>query len=289
MSTSPSSAALSPVDAPRCHLAESPRWDGVAWWWLDVAIGAVYRMAPGEPTRLVLRTGRRASFLAPLAPGWLVLADGTRLRRLTVADDLAVHAAPWVRLSLPEGWLLNDGCLAPDGSVWVGSVPPAGGDGRRPPDGALIRIATDGTITSPVSGFALSNGLAWTDARTLLHVDSQSGIVWRHRFDDGFTRADSTEYLRVPAEEGLPDGLAVTDSGVVWLAVYGAGEARAIRDGRTVARVPVPAAQVTAVAVGGAAAGHLLVTTAREGFDAARSAAEPAAGMVFSGPVGGVW
>lgn len=267
-----------PVDAPRCRLAESPRWDGVAWWWLDVPVGAVYRMAPGDAARLVFRTGRRASFLAPLGPGRLVLADETELRQLTLDHDRTARVEPWVGLPLPTGWLLNDGCLAPDGSVWVGTVPPAGADGLRPPSGSLVRITTDGATTSPVSGFAMSNGLAWLDSRTLLHVDSQRGIVWRHRFDDGFTTADSTEHLRIPAEDGLPDGLAVSDSGTIWLAVYGAGEVRAFRDGRLVARVPVPAAQVTSVAVTG---NELLVTTAREGFDAAESAAEPGAGLVF--------
>lgn len=280
------SLSLLPVDAPRCRLAESPRWDGAAWWWLDVTVGAVYRMVPGEPAGLVLRTGRRASFLAPLGRGRLLLADNTELRRLTLAPDLGVQVEPWVQLPVPDGWLLNDGCLAPDGSIWVGTVPPADATGLRPPGGYLIRVATDGTTTSPVSGFALSNGLAWLDSQTLLHVDNQSGVVWRHRFDDGFTAAHTTEYLRVPTEDGLPDGLAVSNSGLVWLAVYGASEVRAIRDGRTVASIPVPTAQVTSVAIGGPAADELLVTTAQEGFDAARSAAEPVAGLVFRALIG---
>lgn len=268
-----------PVDAPRCGLAESPRWDGEAWWWLDVPVGAVYRMAPGEPARPVVGTGRRASFLAPLAPGRLVLADETALRRLTL--DGTAHVEPWVRLSLPDGWLLNDGCLAPDGSVWVGTVAPAEADGTRPPTGSLIRVAPDGTTTSPLSGFALSNGMAWLDSRTMLHADSQTGVVWRHRFTDDFTAADSTEYLRVPASDGLPDGLAVSGSGLVWLALYNGGVITATRDGVPVASIPVPTAQVTSVAVGGHAGDELLVTTAREGFDDARSAAEPMAGLVF--------
>lgn len=275
---------LLPVDGPRCGLAESPCWDGAAWWWLDVSVGAVYRMAPGAGAELVLRTGRRASFLAPLGPGRLVLADETRLQRLRFVDG-AVRLEPRIRLPLPSGWLLNDGCLGPDGAVWVGSVAPEGPDGQRPATGALFRITSQGLISAPVGGFGMSNGLGWIDSRTLLHADSGTGIVWRHRFDDDFAAADSTEYLRIPAAEGMPDGLAIDASGVVWLAVYGAGQVRAIRNGRTVARVPVPAAQTTSVAVGGPAGGELLVTTAREGYDATRSAAEPLAGRVFHGRI----
>ncbi|WP_427892032.1 SMP-30/gluconolactonase/LRE family protein [Kribbella sp. GL6] len=278
------SQVLLPVDGPRCELAESPRWDGVAWWWLDVPAGAVYRMVPGAAAELMLRTGRRASFLAPLGPGRLVLAEENRLQRLRLVGG-TVRIEPRIRVPLPAGWLLNDGCLGPDGSIWVGSVAPAGADGRRPATGSLIRVTTHGEISAPVSGFALSNGLGWIDSRTLLHADSGTGIVWRHRFDTAFAAIESKEYLRIPAPEGLPDGLAIDSAGLIWLAVYGAGEVRAIRDGRTVARVPVPTAQTTAVAVGGLAGDELLVTTAREGYDDVRSAAEPLAGRIFHGTV----
>ncbi|HZX07807.1 SMP-30/gluconolactonase/LRE family protein [Kribbella sp.] len=272
-----------PVAGPRCLLGESPRWDGAAWWWLDVVVGAVYRMPPGAAAQLVLRTGRRASFVAPLGRDRLVLADETRLLRLTVADG-DVRLEPWVELPVPDGWLLNDGCIGPDGSVWTGSVPPAGAAAA----GDLIRVGVDGTISAPASGFALSNGLGWLDQRTLLHADSRTGVVWRHEFTDDFELTGSSEYLRIPAAQGMPDGLAIDPSGLVWLALYGGAAVLAIRNGRIVSRVAMPTAQTTAVAIGGPAGGELLVTTAQEGFDAARSAAEPLAGRVFRCRVGAV-
>src|SRR5699024_4620306 len=66
--------------APRCQLAESPRWHDGRWWWIDVPAGLVYVASAGGETdgaaRVWLRVRGRVSLVHPAGPGSLLVAHG---------------------------------------------------------------------------------------------------------------------------------------------------------------------------------------------------------------------
>lgn len=266
-------------EGPRAHLGESPRWDGAAWWWVDAAAGTVWRRPPGGTAELVLDRGSRVSLCHPLDGGGAVVADGAQPRVVAGEPGDWRLDEPWCEALVPDGWLVNDGSADAAGRLWIGSIHPD----RTAGAGQLIMVEPCGAPQVVRDGFTLSNGMAWDAAGTTLwHADSGERVVWAHRIDVAQGRLlDSTVALEFAAEDGLPDGLASDRAGGLWVALYGTGQVRRYCSGRLDLVVVVPTAQTTAVELGGPDRSELLITTAREGFDAVQSAAEPLAGRSF--------
>jgi len=270
---------LSEAEAPRAHLGESPRWDGHAWWWVDAAAGTVWRRTPGGSAELIADRGGRVSLCQPVPGGGVLIADDTVPRLISrTATGWRVGGA-WCAPLVPAGWLVNDGIVDARGRLWIGSVHPD----REAGAGQLIMAEAGGSPTVVRDGFALSNGMAWDPAGTILwHADSGERIVWAHQIDVAQGRlVGSTVALRLDASEGMPDGLASDPEGGLWVALYGDGQVRRYVDGCLDRVIEVPTPQTTALALGGPAGDELLITTAREGFDDRRSVAEPLAGRFF--------
>lgn len=280
--TVPSRHSAEPLTAPRCRLAESPRWSGDAWWWVDADAGDVWTASnfatiPAVPA---VALGERTSLVHPADQGEIIVARGTSIERLVDSPSGWRRAATWSSLSLPEGTVINDGTADSAGRLWVGSV----GPDKNPETGTLIRIERDGKAHKVANGFALSNGMAWDDAtNSLLHVDSLAKTVWRHRISLASGEIlGSQPFVQLEDEDGLPDGIVLDAEGHLWVAVYGRGEVRRYRPNKQIDRtVELPTAQATSVAIGGQDGLDLLITTAREGFDPERSAAEPHAGLLY--------
>lgn len=284
-----------PVLDARADLGEGPRWDAAAGVleWLDVTRGLGHRMAPSGRVVTSRRLGDRVSCVRPRGGGGWVAAvdgavvlldrDGVEERRLVAAVHAAAKPHDWSDVETEHRVLapapaavLNDGGCDAAGRLLVGSVAP------DPAAGALHRVDPDGSVTTLRRGVAMSNGLDWSpDGRRLFHVDSAAGTVSAFDYDvDDGTVGGSRVLIRVPSDEGMPDGLAVDDTGAIWLAIWGAGEVRRYApDGRLVGRVRVPTSQVTSCALGG---GRLWITTARQGLSTHDLKREPSAGAVFA-------
>lgn len=282
------------VGAPGCALGESPRWAYDTWWWVDAEAGVLWAADAGLTSaggagavRAVLRTGGRLSLVQPAQGERVVVASGTDL---LVVDPRGGAPRPWSRLDLPAGWMVNDGTVDDAGRLWIGSVHPE----RRRGAGALHLVEADGRVRTVATGFTLSNGMLWrssasagagergTGTGSLLHVDSGERCLWQHEVAG--TAIRSSRATRLPAGPtalALPDGVAGDQAGGVWVAMYGTGQVWRLLDGRVQAVVQVPTPQVTSVALGGPDGRDLLVTTAREGMDAAAVAADPNAGRLF--------
>lgn len=263
---------------PRGELSESPRWHDGRWWWVDVAAGIVHSARPSDDGWRVERlvtTGQRVSLVYPAGEQQVLLANGHRLEVWATgrgARPVVVAA----ELDVPPGFVLNDGVADAFGRLWIGLVAPH----RSRQDGRLLGVHADGSVQIAVETFAVSNGLAVApDGRRMFHADSGERVVYEH-----LVSRDGIERTRRYADfdDGMPDGLACDADGGVWVAVYGAGEVRRLDpSGRVDAVVSVPTPQVTSVALGGSDGCDMLITTAREGYDEARSAAEPLAGCLF--------
>ncbi len=263
---------------PRCQLAESPRWHDGRWWWVDVNAGLAYaaRVDGGAwHAELRVATGRRLSLVYPAGADRVLVANSDRIELWSSRDEprfLGVAAS----LRLAAGCVLNDGTADPWGRLWIGMVDVLHGGAR----GRLLRVGggdDDRPFTQP---FRMSNGLAFdAGGRRLFHADSADRVVYEHAVSAA--GIDHTRRYLI-CGDGIPDGLACDAAGGVWVAMYGTGEVRRHdASGSVDAVVVVPTAQVTSVAIGGADGRDMLVTTAREGYDEVRSAAEPLAGRIF--------
>jgi sugar lactone lactonase YvrE len=263
----------------QCELAEGPVWDAGRGLlrWVDILPGHVHSLDPATGAHTRFDAGEPVGTVGLTRGGGLVLAladafhladhDGQRLRRL---GEFSV-----------DGSVLrfNDGKPDPWGNFWAGTCAV---DEQAGPPGSLYRLSPDGAVGELVGDVGLSNGLDWTDDRTLFYfADSPSGGV------DVFVTDPDTGTLgtrrRFVTVGGVPDGLTLDAEGCVWIAIWGSSELRRYTPAGeldTVVRLPVT--QVTSAAFGGADLGTLYITTARENFTPADLAGQPHAGDIFA-------
>jgi len=114
--------------------------------------------------------------------------------------------------------------------------------------------------------------------------DTVRGVVWALDFDPaGGEVANPREWLRFGPGEGVPDGMTTDAHGRLWIAHWGGARVtcRDPESGRELARIALPASNVTNVAFGGADLSTLFITTASTDLDEAQLAAQPHAGALF--------
>jgi sugar lactone lactonase YvrE len=279
--TSPRIITAEVAVAAQCELAEGPVWDADRGLliWVDIPAGRVHRFAPASGAHSSFPVGTQVGAAGLTTSGGLVLAveygfaacdiDGRGLTRLPgpVIDPGLVR--------------FNDGKPDPWGGFWAGTMQRDGEDGL----GHLYQLSPDGVVTELVAGVSLSNGLDWTaDRRSFYYVDSPSGGIDRFDTDPGTGALSNRQsFVRIPASDGIPDGLTIDAEGGIWLAIWGASELRRFQpDGVLDMIVRLPVSQVSSAAFGGSDLGTLYITTAREDFTAEQLRAEPNAGDIFS-------
>jgi D-xylonolactonase len=131
--------------------------------------------------------------------------------------------------------------------------------------GRLIRIDPDGSAVVLDEGFHLANGLGFAPGeRTLYFTDSVARRLYAYDYDPRTGAAlNRRVFVQVPADEGIPDGLAVDAQGFVWSAQwYGGRIVRYDPDGKEERRISVPAKQTSSLAFGGPDRTDIYITSA---------------------------
>jgi sugar lactone lactonase YvrE len=253
------------------ELGEGPTWDAAAGHliWIDILGSRIHTYDPVSGRRTSRTTEQHVGAVKPRAGGGLVLnlRDGVGLLD---ADD----TFRWLHHEPVPGRRANDAAVAPDGSLWAGTMR----YDEAPGGGTLSRITGDGAVDVILDDVAVSNGTGWSpDGRLMYYIDSPTRRIDVFDFADG--RAQGRRPL-VEIEEGagFPDGLTVDADGCVWVALWDGGAVRRYTPGGELDRViELPVPRVTACAFGGADLSDLYVTTARVGL----SAPHPVAGSLL--------
>ncbi|WP_328881893.1 SMP-30/gluconolactonase/LRE family protein [Streptomyces sp. NBC_00299] len=259
------------------ELGEGPTWDPASGRlvWIDILGARIHTYDPVSGRRTVRTTHQHIGAVKPRAGGGLVL---------NLRDGVAVldpdHNFRWLHHEPVPGRRANDAAVAPDGSLWAGTMrydEAAGG-------GTLSRITGEASVEVVLDDVAVSNGTGWSpDGRLMYYIDSPTRCV------DVFDFADGRPVNRRPLVEiedgaGFPDGLTVDAEGCVWVALWdGAAVRRYTPAGELDRIVPLPVPRVTACTFGGPDLTDLYITTARVGL-----ASPPAlSGSVFVVPGAG--
>jgi sugar lactone lactonase YvrE len=256
----------------RAQLGEGPTWDAAAarLLWVDILGSRVHTYDPRTGRRTVMVTEQHVGAAKPRAGGGVVVnlrdgigsydADGSRFR--------------WLHHDPVPGRRGNDAAVAPDGSLWAGTMRyDEAKDG-----GALVRIAPEAdaatgaapaarTVTEVFPFVTVSNGTGWSpDGRLVYYVDSPTRRVDVCRMD-GELPVDRRELVRIEDGAGFPDGLTVDADGCVWVALWDGGQVRRYTpDGALDRTITLPTPRPTACAFGGPGLRDLYITTARTGL-----------------------
>lgn len=265
--------------SPALRLGEGPVWDAASQrlWWVDILDGRVYGAGLDGETLVDVSSRQLDSMVgavAPAADGGLMVAGKSALIRVDGRFDVEDR---WEVLPDDGVRRLNDGKCDPAGRYLVGSLSLGEPDGRN----GLWSLDSGGELTTLDEDLALSNGLAWSvDGSRLYSIDTLRSVVFVREYDvaTGWVGARS-----VHAEvDGMPDGMAMDADDHLWIAMWGAGEVRRLDPaGRVVDTFAVPTEQPTCVAFVGPSLDRLVITTARDGLDPDRLAAQPHAGELF--------
>jgi sugar lactone lactonase YvrE len=259
------------------ELGEGPVWleREQALWFVDIKGRALHQYIPGTDARYSYPLPGQPSFVVPASDGSMLIGMGLGLYRVhagILAEQIAViDGAAFDRT--------NDATVDGKGRLWFGTMDSA----ERAPTGSVHLY--DGHSLRSVGGVCtITNGPAISpDGRTLYHVDTLAGKIWRFDVSAREALTDGTLFAGIDPNDGHPDGVTVDCEGCVWVGLWGGWCVRRYApDGQLLASVSLPCANVTKIAFGGVDLRTAYVTTARTGLSAEQLAQQPLAGGLFS-------
>jgi len=268
------------IDA-RAELGEGPSWDeeNRRLYWVDLSGQKLHVYDPAEDADRIVHFDQAVGAVVPRRSGGVALAlqhgfytMDEKLERLTQLADPERHLS---------GNRFNDGKCDAAGRFWAGTMSLHGEKGA----GTLYRLDPDRTVTPVIAGVSISNGIGWSpDNRTMYYIDSETRQVMAYAYDLETGRMkDGRMIVTLPEQEGLPDGMAVDEEGMIWVAQWDGYKVSRWNPhtGRLLDIVPVPARFVTSCVFGGTRLDELYITTARAGLGAEELERYPHAGGVF--------
>jgi len=256
---------LEPLVNAHCETGENPYWDSnrQLLLWTDIPQGRLYRFDARS-------TQWGEFYQGPEVGGFTLQVDGSLL--LFRANEICRF--PWggevetlVTGIDPATGRFNDVIADPAGRVFAGTM----GLGDKP-SGGLYRVDLDGSVTRLVTGTGCSNGMGFSpDLRQFYWTDTTARTIFIFDYDlESGDISNRREFLKLPEEFGLPDGLTIDTAGCIWLACW---DGYAIRkyspDGKPVDVIEFPVAKVSSATFGGADLKELYVTTAGGSADSA--------------------
>jgi sugar lactone lactonase YvrE len=257
-----------------CVTGEGPLWHPTEQcvYWVDIPRGRLFRYDPATGAHAQVFEGDAIGGFTIQADGALLLFMARGAIRLWRDGEITT-----LMESIPgeEETRFNDVIADPAGRVFCGTMAIPGRRGR------LYRLDPDLTLTTVVEDVGISNGMGFTaDRRTMYYTDSGAGEIYQYAYDERTgALANRRVLVRVPKEEGLPDGMTVDAAGDLWSARWdGSCLVRYAPDGTEKQRIPFPARKVSSVVFGGPDYRDMYVTTAG-GDD--RAANGPGAGALF--------
>ena len=247
-------------------LIEGPVWDPARGLiFSDVHHGGVYCLRRLGGVETVVEHRRGIGGMALHADGGLIVSG----RNVGYKGPASAETVVLLDRDAELGIIgFNDLTTDAASRIYVGSLcssPFAAEQRRHPKAGWLHVIDLDGTSRRLFEGVLLTNGLGFSpDGMRLYHSDSAANIVGVYD-----VRPDGSVGPRrtfAPVEPGVPDGLAVSVDGAVWVAVA-RGSAVVVfePDGRERERIPCPLPMVTSVCFGGEDLQDLYIVTGSDG------------------------
>ena len=260
----------------RAELGEGPVWDAAraCVWFVDIKGRKLHRYNVEGGARASWDTPDQTGFALPAVDGSLICGVRGGLHRFTPDTGAFVLVQP-VESDLP-GNRLNDGFVAPDGTLWFGSM-----DDAEVVDSGVLYRWRGGELTRMDDAYGITNGPALSpDGRTMYHHDTARRTIYAFDHDNG--ELSNRRVFASPAR-GHPDGPSVDSAGVLHVGLFnGGGVARFSPEGVELDPIVFGLPTVTKAGFGGADLKTLYCTTAWKGQDAATRASHPTLGGLYA-------
>lgn len=235
-------------------LIEGPRVDADGnLFFSDVTNGGVYRRSPSGEITTAVPKRRGVGGIALHADGGLIVS-GKNICHVKDGNSRILFQ----RDDIPG---FNDIFTDSAGRVYAGSLRSDPFKLKKQVAGELWRISAEGQATEMYGDIGITNGIgASPDGKLLYHSDSAPKHIVVHDMTDDGQAVNRRVFATL---EEVPDGLAVDESGRVWVAVYGGGCVTCFApDGSVDHVLDVPAKAVTSLCFGGKDRCDLYIVTA---------------------------
>jgi L-arabinonolactonase len=265
----------------KCKLGEGATWCARSgrFYWTDIEGARLWRYDPRDGRSTFWPMPERlATFALCEDPHYLLLGLASHLAFFDLATgetQRIVDVEPGMNTRVNDGRCDRQGRFVFGTKDEASPVKAVGGFYRLNHDLLLERL--------PLPAPAIANSIAFSpDGATMYYCDSPTRTIRRCAYGSDGRIADDRVFTTLTDATGEPDGSTVDRDGGLWNAQWGG--ARVVRygaDGVETARVTVPTAQPSCVALGGAQLGTLYMTSARVDLDAVALQKDPYAGGVF--------
>ncbi len=261
-------------------LGEGPFWDEESrqLYWVNIDGKQLNQYDPTKKENRAIDFTKRVCAVVKREAGGLLLAleDGL----YTYDND---SLTPVVQPELGEGDRFNDGKCDPAGRFWAGTMSTKGVKEKY----ALYCLdVNQRTFEQKVTSVTISNGLAWDQERAkMYYIDTPTQIISAYDYNESTGAiSNRTVSYSFANKQGSPDGMAIDQEGMLWVALWGGWGVARINplSGEWIDTVEVPAAQVTSCAFGGEDYQTLFITTAATGLNEEQREEQKLAGSLFS-------
>ena len=267
-----------------CELGEAPAWDHRLGrlYWVDIKRHRLLAWRPdegGEPHAWQL--GEPITFVELTEdPALLILGTKSGVARFDTRDGSSTLVLE------PEAHIpgnrLNDATVAPDGSLFFGSMD----DGERDPTGSFYHWTPSGLLRFGERAVVTNGPTVDLDRGRVYTADTTARRVYMHAIEPGGGPGERELFTAFPEGWGAPDGVTVDVEGHVWICHFGGSRVtRFSPEGEAQLVIPMPTSQVTKVAFGGPGLSTLFISTAAIGQD---RETDPLAGHLFAVETGSV-
>ena len=265
----------------QCILAESPFWhpERKCCYWVDIENGVLYEY------NWLSKATRSWKFNAklPLAvqgkDDELILALNAGIAKFNLESEQTKQLLDVEPLS--SGNRCNDGASDSEGRLWIGTMSLQHTKGA----GALYCVGVDHKVQKKRGYISVSNGIVWSlDNKRMFYIDSPTQMVQSFLFEEEKGNiVFEKNAIEIPADMGSPDGMAIDEEGMLWIAHWGGfGVYRwNPNDGKLLSKIDLPVPQVSSCAFVGDESDYLLITTARENMPPEDVKKYPESGDVF--------
>lgn len=264
----------------KATLGEGPIWLDDTLWFVDIKGQKIHSYRPDSGEKFSFDAPEPVTFLAPLAGarGTFVVGLKSGLYRfnpvmggyapLAIVEDPALDNRP------------NDATVDSEGRLWFGTMH----DGEENPTGSLYRMDATG-IARMDKDVCITNGPCVSpDGKTFYHTDTLEKTIYAFDLSEDGLLSNKRVFVKFAVGDDVyPDGSVVDSEGYLWTALWGGfGAVRFAPTGEAVARIELPAPNVTKPCFGGPDLKTLYFTTARKGLSDETLAQYPLAGGLFA-------
>jgi sugar lactone lactonase YvrE len=265
----------------QCILGESPLWhpERKCCFWVDIENGVLYEYNWVSQMTRTWKFDYRLTLAVQGRDNELILALNTKIARF----DLETGHLEWLPdVEIPSlNTRCNDGACDSRGRLWVGTMHLEHTNGA----GALYCVDTNLKVHKKLHNATISNGIVWSlNNKWLYYIDSPTQVVQSFIFEEESGEIIfEKNIIHIPVEMGTPDGMAIDEEGMLWIAHWGGfGVYRwNPHNGELIGKIEVPVPQVTSCAFAGENLDYLVITTAMENLNKEKLKEFPESGNVF--------